>query len=139
MTVPGHGRYLALASLPMVLGALGAMLDERRALGFTVWRAACRAAGFSPVSLATFTLDLLPGAVIGTLLGAFIVLAGGFVAPRAHANGALAAHAGCLLAMPAGVMLCAAGWPLSLTLAGELAITMVATLLAWRVLRSRCR
>jgi hypothetical protein len=123
----------------MASGVLGTLIDEQRALGFTVWRAACRTAGFSPGSIATFTLDLLPNGVLGALLGALIVLMGGLGATRAQAGGALAAHSGCLLAMPAGVMLCATGWPLPLTLAAELALTIAVTLLVWNLLRPRCR
>ena len=58
-------NVLLLAWLPMGLGAFGAWLDEQRSLGFTIWRSVCRASGVSPSSIATFTLELLPTAIIG--------------------------------------------------------------------------
>lgn len=128
-------RFMALAWLPMVLGALGALIDERRALGFTIWRSACRSAGLSLGSIATFTLELLPTAVSGALAGGLLVLLGGLVSRAAQAPAALAAHTGCLLGMPAGLLICASSLPLPLSLAGEAAITAAGTLLVWRALR----
>lgn len=129
-------RFMALAWLPMVLGALGALIDERRALGFTIWRSACRSAGLSLGSIATFTLELLPTAVSGALAGGLLVLLGGLVSRAAQAPAALAAHTGCLLGMPAGLLICASSLPLPLSLAGEAAITAAGTLLVWRALRT---
>jgi hypothetical protein len=125
---------LLLAWLPMGLATLGAWLDERRALGFTIWRGACRASGISLASIATFTLELLPTAVIGALLGGVLVLALG---QRAGARDALAAHAGCVLAMPAGLLLCASAWPWPLTLAAEAALAALVAAGMWWLTRIR--
>lgn len=122
---------LFLAWLPMACAALGACLDERRAMGFTIWRGACRAAGLSLHSVATFTLELLPAGVIGALLGGLFVLAVGVSRRGTYARGAFAAHAGCIVAMPVGVLLCASAWPWPLTLATEVALTALAAGGAW--------
>jgi hypothetical protein len=127
-------RFVVLAWLPMVLAGLGALLDERRNLGFTNWRSACRAAGFSISSITAFTLELLPLAIAGALLGGLVVLAGGLVDRAGHAHGALAAHLGCTLAMPAGLLLCASPLPLSTTLVMEVALAGAIT---WGLLHVR--
>jgi hypothetical protein len=121
-------NILMLACVPMGFAALGAWLDERRALGFTVWRSACRAAGLSPASIATFTLELMPTAVVGMLLGCLIVLLAGFGRRPASARGAVAAHAGCVIAMPLGIALCASAspWPLMLVADAGLAALVAA-------------
>jgi len=129
-------RFLALASLPMMLASFGALLDEHRALGFTIWRSACRASGLSLPSIAAFTLELLPLAVIGALLGGLIVLAGGFIQGGRNAHGSLAAHVGCAIAMPAGLVLCAAALPLPATLVMEVTLAALATLCARGLLRA---
>ena len=120
---PGHEQAgLAwLALLPMALALAGAFLDERAHLGYTTWRSACRAAGLSPASLATFTLELLPRAVIGALAGGVLVLiAGMLLRRRGHmAHCALAAHGGCLLAMALGLWLCTTALPLPWLLVTE--------------------
>jgi len=120
----------------MGLAALGACLDEQRALGFTIWRGACRAAGLSPRSLLTFTIELLPLAVIGALSGGLLVLAGGFALPRRQAHGALAAHVGCVAAMPLGVAWCASALPLGATLVMEITTAVAITIGAARLLRA---
>ena len=130
-------NILLLAWLPTGLAAFGAWLDEWRALGFTIWRGACRASGFSLSSIARFTLELLPTAVIGALLGGLLVLAVAAGNPGARARGSLAAHAGCAIAMPIGLVLCATAWPWPLTLAAELAIASLATLGVWWITRIR--
>jgi hypothetical protein len=130
-------NILMLASLPMGFAVLGAWLDERRALGFTVWRSACRASGLSPSSLATFTLELMPTAVIGVLLGGLIVLLAGFGRRRSSARDAVAAHAGCVIAMPAGVLLCASTLPWPLMLAAEGALAALAAAGVWWLSRIR--
>jgi hypothetical protein len=127
-------RFLALASLPMALASFGALLDEHRALGFTIWRGACRASGFSLPSIGTFTLELLPLAVIGALLGGLIVLAGGFIHGGQNSRDSLAAHVGCAVAMPAGLVVCAAALPLPATFALEITLAGLATLGARRLL-----
>jgi len=126
-----------LSWLPMALASLGAWLDERRALGFTIWREACRAGGISWPSLATFTLELLPTAVIGALLGGLLVLCVGARGRPAGARGALAAHAGCALAMPIGVLLCASSLPWPLTLAAETVLAALVAGSAWWLTRIR--
>jgi hypothetical protein len=130
-------NVLFLAWLPMALAALGAGLDERRALGFTIWRGACRASGVSLSSLATFTLELLPTAVVGVLLGGVLVLAAGSRARAGAARGALAAHAGCVLAMPVGLLLCASAWPWPLTLTAEAALAALIAASVWWFTRIR--
>jgi hypothetical protein len=100
-------RVGVLALLPMGLGAVGAWFDQRHHLGISVWRSACRTAGLTPASFLGFTLQLLPSAVIGVLLGGLVVqLLGLRPAHRACARSSLAAHFGCLLAMVAGMLLC---------------------------------
>jgi hypothetical protein len=131
-----HYRFLALGWLPMVLAALGALIDEKRSLGFTIWRSACRSAGLSIGSIAAFTIELLPTAVAGALVGGLLVLLGGVVSRASLAPAALAAHTGCLLGMPAGLLICASSLPLPVSLAGEAAITTAGTLLVWRALRA---
>jgi hypothetical protein len=102
-------RAAALALLPMALALAGMCLDERAHLGFSNWRAACRAAGLDIAALITFTVDLLPRAALGALAGVMLVQALGAVlwrgggAPRAI----LAAHAGCALGMTAMLLVCA--------------------------------
>ena len=59
-----------------MLGALaGGLLDERLRLGFTTWRAVCADTDLRLATLAGFTLQLLPLAVIGLLLGGVAMLA----------------------------------------------------------------
>lgn len=130
-------NVLCLAGLPMVLATVGAWLDERRALGYTIWRSACRAAGISLPSLVNFTLELLPSAVIGALLGGLLVLTVGLREHRRLGRGALAAHVGCAVAMPAGLLLCASAWPVPLTLAAELALTALVAAVVWWFTRIR--
>src|SRR6185295_8353017 len=92
----------------MALAGAGAILDERNARGFTLWRDACRSAGVTVGSLLDFTLTLLPTAVLGMLLGGLVVLsvgASGCAGGRA-ARVSLDAHVACLLGMGLGVLLC---------------------------------
>jgi hypothetical protein len=131
------GRVVVLAWLPMALAGLGASFDEYRALGFTTWRSACRTAGISLPSIATFTLELLPTAVIGALFGGLLVLLVGLGERRAYARGALAAHVGCAAAMPVALLLCASMWPWPLTLAAEAALTALAAASVWWITRIR--
>src|ERR1041384_7277552 len=67
-------RISALAALPMSAAVAGAVFDERLRAGFTTWRTACRAAGFSLWPVIDFTLQLLPHAVYGLLLGGLALL-----------------------------------------------------------------
>ena len=130
-----HRHVIALALLPMTLALGGGWIDEQARLGFSNWRAACRAAGFSLQSIAWFTFELLPGALIGALMGGLCVLLYGVLARRRHhgAHAALAAHAGCALAMVAGLFLCALALPVTLVLGIEALLASIAagTLLAW--------
>jgi len=130
-------NVLFLAWLPMGLATLGAWVDEWRALGFTIWRGACRASGISLSSIATFTIELLPTAVIGALLGGLLVLVAGIRGRPGAVGGALAAHAGCVIAMPVGLLLCAAAWPWPLTIAAEALLSAVATAGMCWILRIR--
>jgi len=92
----------------MAAAAAGAWLDERHHLGFTNWRAACRASGLTLSSLLTFTVELLPSALIGALAGGLAVQAAGFVLRHrpCAAEASLSAHAGCLAGMALGLWLC---------------------------------
>jgi hypothetical protein len=95
------------ASLPMVGAVIGAAFDQRHHQGFTTWRAACGAAGLRFGTLIDFTLQLLPTAIIGLLLGGLVVLAAGALAGDRHARTCIAAHAGCALTLPVALILCA--------------------------------
>lgn len=130
-------RFLPLAWLPLGLAVVGALLDERRALGFTIWRAACRGAGLTPTSFATFTLELLPNAIIGALLGSMVVLFVGLDGRVASTRDALAAHAGCMIAMPAGLVLCVTALPWPITLAAEATLAALAAAAVWWFTRIR--
>jgi hypothetical protein len=131
------GHIILLAWLPMALATIGAAFDERRALGFTTWRSACRAAGLSPSSIATFTLELLPTAVIGALAGGVLALGVGLMHRRTLGRPALAAHAGCAAAMPIGLLLCASTSPWPLTLVAEALLAAFAGLGLWWLTRIR--
>jgi len=123
----------------MVLGVVGAALDEYSRRGFSIWRSACRAAGLSPGSLAIFTLELLPLGVLGALLGGLILqLRGIHLRHRGDAAGtSLASHGGCALAMAIGLPLCALPVPLPAVLAGEVLLAIAAAGLLHRLLRPR--
>jgi hypothetical protein len=124
---------LWLAALPMLAAIAGVFLDERRALGFTTWRAACRATGLALPTLVDFTLQLLPMAVTGLLLGGLIVLAAGIRSRATHARHCLAAHAGCALTLPLALLLCAGTLPLPLMLLTDFLITALAALILLRL------
>jgi len=101
-----HAALLAL--LPMAFALAGAWADERMHSGFTGWRSACRALGLTFTSLFTFTVELLPTAIAGALIGGIVLLiAGAALRSRDGARVTLAAHAGCALAMAAGLLVCA--------------------------------
>jgi hypothetical protein len=124
-------RTVVLALLPMAFGALGAWLDERSHLGFSSWRSACRAGGFTLESLVIFTLDLLPTALIGMVLGA-VAMQFASAALWFRDGGprmALAAHAGCAAGMAAGILICTQFTSVPLMLATELAATAAMALL----------
>ena len=118
-----------MAVLPMTLAVLGGLVDEWSHLGFSQWRSACRASGLTLEALAQFTLQLLPNAVLGALLGGVLVLGIGILRrDQACAADALGAHAGCVVGMAAGLLLCTLPLPVPVLLAGELALTVA---LAW--------
>ena len=125
-------KLLLLGALPLAGAAAGAFVDETRHLGFTNWRSACRAAGFSLRPVWTFSLELLPTAIAGFLAGGLAVLALG-IALRRHGEDArlcFAAHAGCAVTMPIGMTLCALALPLRPLL---LADALLALAGAWAV------
>lgn len=114
---------------------MGALADERRQLGFTTWRAACRAGGMRLGTLIDFTLQLLPLALVGLLLGGLALLAIGCLLPRLrHADVFIAAHAGCALSLPVALLLCALLPPLWM-LAADAALTTVVSW--WLLMRLR--
>ena len=121
-----------LALAPMVLAGAGAMLDERTSRGFTLWVDACRSAGVTASSLLSFTLTLLPCAVLGLLLGGLLVLsvgASGCAGGRA-ARASLGAHLARLLGMGLGALLCVTLLPAASMLVVEpLLVVAIALLL----------
>jgi hypothetical protein len=124
----------ALALLPMAFAIAGALVDERTHLGYTMWRAACRASGVTLGSLLVFTAELLPAAVVGALLGGIALqIAGAALWHRTDgARTTLAAHAGCALGMAGGLLICVLVPSLPLMLAAE---TLLASGLAWLLCR----
>jgi hypothetical protein len=121
------GRLACLAAISPACAVLGGFIDERSHFGFTNWRSACRTAGISPLSLLHFTLELLPMAVIGSLLGGMVVLMQAFTTrdrPLA-ADTCLAAHLGCVVAMPLGLVLCALAMPVPAMLIAEIVAAVV--------------
>jgi hypothetical protein len=127
-------RIAVLSIVPMTAAFLGASIDERLHLGFTTWRASCRAAGFRFGSVIDFTLQLLPFAVIGLLLGGLALIAHGLLHSR-HSRSAdcLAAHAGCALSLPVSLALCAAPVPVPLMLMLDTALAILAAILLLRI------
>jgi hypothetical protein len=116
-------RILALALLPMAAALLGAWVDERLRLGVTVWRSACRSSELALGSVIVFTLELLPCAVIGALIGGLAVLAFAMRAASASSRRwSLAAHLGCAVTMPVGILLCAIALPLPFMLVADAAL-----------------
>jgi hypothetical protein len=120
----------SFASLPMLGAIAGAACDERHHLGFTTWRTVCRSTQVNIPTLVDFTLQLLPWAVIGLLLGGLAVLAVGVLLRRRFADTCVAAHASCAVTLPAMLVLCAF-LPPAWTLAAD---AVLATLAAWLLL-----
>jgi hypothetical protein len=119
----------ALSLLPMVAALAGATVDERLRLGVTVWRSACRSSGMALRPVFEFTLELLPCAVTGALIGGLAVLAFALRrASRSSMRRSLAAHLGCAVTMPIGVLLCAIALPLPLMLAADVVLAGSAAL-----------
>jgi hypothetical protein len=131
MRNPHYVQTASLALLPMASGALGAVADERLHLGFSNWRSACRAGGLTLESLVIFTLDLLPLALVGMLLGAVAMqfMSAVFWFRRGGPRMALAAHGGCALGMTSGLLLCTQLSSVPLMLGTELAVTIGVALL----------
>ncbi len=121
----------------MAAALVGGFVDERLRLGVTVWRSACRSSGMAVGSVIAFTLELLPCAVIGALVGGIVVLA---LAMRAASlssmQRSLAAHLGCAVTMPVGVLLCAIALPLPLMLAADAMLAGSAAAVTYSVLKS---
>jgi hypothetical protein len=132
-----HAAPLVLSALPMLGAALGAGLDESRALGFSTWRSVCRSADLDLASLVSFTLQLLPLAVIGLLLGgaSLLVLAILHRKRASQARDCLAAHGACVLTLPAALVVCASAMPWPLMLAVDVLLTALAVLLVIKLLR----
>lgn len=127
----------ALALLPMAFSLAGVAIDEHRHLGYSTWLSACRAAGPSLTSVARFTLELLPSAVIGMLAGGVVLL---LIAvwqrrDKCAARAAIAAHSSCVMATSAGLLLCALALPMPLMLATE--ALLAASAAVWLFRRSR--
>lgn len=129
-------RLAALSSLPMLGAAIGAAFDEQLRLGFTTWRSACRGLGLRIPTLVDFTLQLLPLAVIGLLLGGLAVLVTG-VLSREHRT-SVAAHAGCALSIPVALVLCAL-LPPAIMLVADVIVAAFAAALLLALLRSPSR
>jgi hypothetical protein len=124
-------RLAGLGAVSPACAVVGGVIDERIHLGFTNWRSACRATGLSIESLARFTFELLPTAVIGALVGGLLVLAMAMARAiqsrdRQQVDQCLAAHAGCAIAMPIGLALCAMAMPVPLMLMAEVALAVAA-------------
>jgi hypothetical protein len=134
--IPARSRVAILVSIPMLAAIGGAWLDERRHAGFSQWRTACRTAGLSLQSLASFTWQLLPTALLAALAGAFAVqlLAIARREQLAESRACLAAHAGCVLAMPLGLVLCVLVPSLAVTLITEFAMAVLLGLSLLRLL-----
>jgi hypothetical protein len=135
--IPGL-RAVSLAMVPMALALAGAVFDERMHLGFSTWRAACRAAGVSLTSLVGFTVQLMPTAVLAALAGGLAIQATGVL--QRHQRGAVAtataAHGGCALGMSAGLILCTYSLSVPVLLGIEILLTATgAWALSWQVRR----
>jgi hypothetical protein len=138
-SVPSSAAVLAVLPTLGLWG--GALLDERRNLGFTNWAAACRAGGASLQSILVFTRELLPSAIVGLLAGGLlIVLAAVITRHNSQATrSCLAAHAGCALSMPLMLPVCALALSPAITLAMDALLGALATVFALRLMTRRPR
>jgi hypothetical protein len=129
-------RLAGFAAIGPSCALAGGWIDEHRHLGFSNWRSACRAAGFSLSSLFTFTLELLPMAVLGALAGGLALQIAGICLRhiKGVATDSLAAHAACGLTMAVTLPLCALALPVSWLLGAELLLTVLAAGLLNRLL-----
>jgi len=122
----------------MSAAVAGAVFDERLRAGFTTWRTACRAAGFSLWPVIDFTLQLLPHAVYGLLLGGLALLVYGATnSGDGHGARCLAAHAGCALSLPVMLLLCAAAVPAALLITLDLGLAALVALALVRITSRR--
>lgn len=138
MAFESRARIALLAFLPTLAAAAGAAVDESARLGFTTWRSACRTDGVSLVSVMQFTWQLLPNAILGALLGGFVVVCLGILwRHQARATECVAAHLGCVLAMPLGLLACALAFPVALMPFADAALGATVSLLLWKALRPR--
>ncbi len=126
---------LVVSAMPMLGAVAGAWLDQRHHLGFSTWRTACRTAGLRFSSLLDFTVQLLPSALAGLLLGGLVVLAWGVISRDRHGGLCLAAHAGCALTLPLGLLLCASTLPVPVMLLADFMIAALAAMLLLPLLR----
>jgi hypothetical protein len=139
MAFHSSARVALLAALPTVGAACGAAVDERISLGVTTWRSACRASGVSLPSILHFTWQLLPNMLLGTLLGAFVLLCLA-VAWRTRGDQfdeCTAAHLGCWLAMPLALVACAVSLPVSVMPLVDASLAIVTAFLLLRVVRRK--
>lgn len=135
-----HFACIGLALLPMACALVGVAIDEKLRLGYSTWLSACRTTGVSLVSVARFTLELLPLGVMGLLLGGLAVQLVGVGMRRVPGmlQASLAAHTGCVLGMAAGLLLCTLTLPLAWMLGAEAALAALAALAAiWLFRRIR--
>jgi len=126
--------------IPMLLGMAGAAFDEWMRLGFSSWQAACREAGPTLGSLLTFTIQLLPTAVGGVLVGGLLVLLAGAIRRQRHAGtAAVAAHGGCIVGMTASLPLCLLAMPsplaIPLVIGAEMLLTAACAWLLFALLQ----
>jgi hypothetical protein len=137
MAFDPKARVTLLALLPTSLAAAGAVVDESRSLGVTTWRTACRAAGLSFQSVASFTWQLLPNMIAGALLGAFLLLAFGWLSRHRadRVRECTAAHLGCFLAMPLALLACALALPMTMMPLVDLSLGAIAAMLFLRTFR----
>ena len=129
----------ALALLPMAFALAGVAIDEHQHLGYSTWLSACRAAGPSLSSVARFTLELLPNAVIGMLAGGIVLLLIAAWQRRSSCatRAAIAAHSSCVMATAVGLLLCALALPIPLMLATESLLAASAAVWLFRLIRPR--
>lgn len=141
MAAGRDARVAMLALVPMAFAVLGAWVDERTHLGFTLWRAACRSAGISLSSLFTFSVELLPGAIAGALLGGLLLQTAAVCSGNRGRSPrpCLAAHGGCAVGMLVAMPLCASlpSTALMLAIEASLAVGLALALCRWPAARAR--
>lgn len=138
-SVPFSAAVLAVLPTLGLLG--GALLDERRNLGFTNWAAACRADGATLQSILVFTRELLPSAIVGLLVGGLLILLAAIITRHnsQSTRSCLAAHLGCVAAMPLMLPVCVLALPPAVTLLADALLAVLATVFALRLISHRPR